>query len=255
MDEGAFPPSACQSCGHVNPADARFCSSCGGLLIPPAGRVTEAPEPPLSADVARRASRPTSRVLIGVAVVVVAGVLGYEGYAKFSQFFTGVPDSIERTIRYTAPYGGFLPPPAPAGTNDTAATPAENAGASGGSPVTGAVTRPKEIEPAPEPPPAAAPPEPARAESPRLAPVQPAPKSASAPPRETRTVESPPPQRPAQQACTEGTAALGLCTMPQAPAAKPRAEADEPRKAQGAQEQTRKPACPAAAAALGLCPS
>ena len=246
MDDGAFPPSACQSCGHINPADARFCSSCGGLLIPLPGRVAEAPEPPHSPDVAKRTSKPTSRVLIGVLVAVMTAVLGYEGYRKYAQTFTGVPDSIERTIRYTQPYGGFLPPPPTAATNDT--TVGQDAGASGGNAVTGAVTRPKEVEPAPAPIPAAPPPEPVRAESPR--PV-PAPKPVTAPPREIRNAESP----PAQRACTEAMAALGLCATPQASAPAPRPQAEEARKAQAGQEQAPKPGCPAASAALGLCKS
>ncbi|MDB5808788.1 MAG: hypothetical protein JWN94_910 [Betaproteobacteria bacterium] len=274
MDDGALPPNACQTCGHINSADAKFCSSCGGLLIPAPGRAQEAPEPLFSPDIARRTPRSTSRVLIGIAAAAVAVILGFEGYDRVSQFFTGVPENIQRTIRLAQPYGGFIPPPATAENTYSEATARESAGAGGGSGDTGdgTVAKVKEyiralkpVTASPEPPrtdappPAPAQPAPASASAPAIASppasAQPAPAPASAPPPETRATESPPAQPPAQRSCTQAMAALGLCKVEQASASKPRPETEEARKAQGAQEQTRQQGCNAATTALGLCRS
>lgn len=99
-------PGACPFCEHVNPADSKFCNTCGGALhlahCPRCGAVNDvtatacyqcrdpisnrSPDAPGSDQPSAHASKPQplpkSRLAIGAAILVLISTLGYYGYSK-----------------------------------------------------------------------------------------------------------------------------------------------------------------------------
>jgi ribosomal protein L40E len=219
----------CRYCEHANPADAKFCSACGGELhLPPhltsclrCGTVNpviataciwcRSPLPRSTAGSSPAAPpRRTSRAVVGALVLATIGALAYYGYRQ-------VPLS-------------DAPEPGTAGGE--AATGAKSADANDTSSQSGNPL----------------------AASARAATIQPRAgrqtvesqegKPAAAAITRSQTIEAGNPGEPEpsrQYACTEAVAALGLCeTKPDAGKV-------------GGQEPSRAQACTSAAAALGLC--
>ncbi|TMH77581.1 MAG: hypothetical protein E6H49_16665, partial [Betaproteobacteria bacterium] len=92
-----MPLTRCRYCEHDNPADAKFCSACGGALtLPP--HLVSCPRcgtvNPVTATVccwcsgqlsARRSlPRGRSRAIVGAAVLAAVSVLGYYAYRQRS---------------------------------------------------------------------------------------------------------------------------------------------------------------------------
>ena len=242
-----MPPNPCPCCGHGNPVDAKFCSACGvqvDLLPCPScgavndnvatdchqcerplpGRATELPDAaPPAARVSGPVSRPASRAMASALVLAVLAELAYYAYTQFS---------------VVAP---ALPPTARSG-EDIRSSPAA-AGAIARKAVAGDVTPAKVDEPVPPSTPAAVPSVPA--------PAEPVPAAASPSRADRHAAESRQAQPLSREACTEATAALGLCAAKDPSAPSPQAE--EVRKVGGGRESPRQQGCADGAAALGLC--
>ncbi len=260
-------PILCPFCEQPCPADAKFCSACGGALhlvpcarcgavndvtaaacyqcnAPIAGRdagdagdagAADAAAPPAPAP---KPSSPRRAVAAGTAVVVALVALGYFGY------------------RQDSPVDARQPPPA---SSAAGAGPAAGTAAGDGAQAASA---------------AAAPPEAPLAER-----VDPQPEEASrtnaaagliARPRAAGAAKAPGQVPPRKEVCTPAVEALGLCTMtpeeqrraeavaaskatiPQPQAASARPETASPPEAEP-QEAPRAQACTEAVAALGLC--
>jgi hypothetical protein len=249
LEDSPMPPNPCRFCDHGNPADANFCSACGGQVNllpcprcgavndnvatacyhcerPLPGRAKELPDAaPPAATVSGPVSRPASRAIAGALVLAVMAALAYYAYTQFS---------------VVAP----VPPPTAGSGEGTRGGPAA-AGAIGRNAVAGDVTPAKVDESVPPASPAAVPPEPA--------PAEPVPAAASPSRAGRRAAESGQTQPLSQEACTEATAALGLCAAKDASTPKARPQAEEARKAGGGQEPPRQQGCTEAATALGLC--
>ena len=263
----------CRFCNHGNPADAKFCSACGGQLnlaqCPQCGAVNDVvaatcyhckspmhgqeQEAPASAARAARisepASRQNSRMLAGTVVLATMVALGYYGYTRFS------------TVA-----------PAPALTVDSAATNrggAAESGVIGRNTVAGDVAPAKAEVPARSASPAAVPSNVPTADPEIVAPVQSRAARRAADAREAREAKAasdivapspaadagkPAGQQPTrQEPCTAAAAALGLCVAKDVAGANARAQAGDTGKAAGGQEPPRQQACTEAVAALGLC--
>jgi len=244
----------CRYCEHANPADAKFCSACGGELHLPShltsclrcGTVNPAkattciwcrsslPESKagalvpssLAAKVSRFLPRRTSGVIAGAVVLAAIGALGYYGYRQASPVDAPQPEA-------TSSEAGDRGAPAGAGIiGGDAAADAKSARADDTSPASGNPLVPTAR---------------AATNQPRAG-RQPAEsqegQAAAAAITRSQTINvgrqgEPGPSHP--EACTEALAALGLC------ATKPEAG-----KASG-QGPPRAPACTAAEEALGLC--
>jgi hypothetical protein len=201
----------CPYCKHSNPADSRTCSACGGELhLPP----HLAPCPhcgavgPVKATVCywclsqlpgHRARLP-SRVIVGTALVAAIAVLGYYGYRQRS-----LVDAPQPPAAGSAASGREAPAGAGIIGQDAAAGDTKSTGTDNSIGLT---------SPAISTPPAA--PAPAAADQPRAGrqPVESRQEKAT-PAARTQAVNAGKaverrPYRP--EACTEGVAALGLCT-------------------------------------------
>ena len=241
-----MPPNPCPCCGHDNPADATFCCACGVqvtlLPCPSCGAVNdhvatncyqcERPLPgpakelpdtvPPAPTVSGPASRSTSRAVASALVLAAVGALAYYAYTQFSILAPAPPSTAgsEEEIRGRPAAEGAI----------------SRKAASDGTPI-------KVDESVPPVAPAAVLPE--------LPPPEPVPAAAS-PSRAGRdAAESRQTQPVSREACTEGTAALGLCAVKDPSAPSPQAE--EARKAGGEREPRRQQGCTEGAAALGLC--
>jgi len=179
----------CPYCVHGNPADAKFCSACGGALhLPPylascprCGTVN-----PVKATECcwcrgqlsgrRSLRRRPSRVITATAVLAAIAVLGYYTYRQGSLAETPQPPASSEA--------GGRGAPAAAGVIDRDAATGEAKSAQADAGLTSPATSPPGAPPA------------GLARAPN-------------PPRAGRAVERRP-YRP--EACTAGVAALGLCT-------------------------------------------
>ena len=245
-----MPLTRCRYCEHDNPADAKFCGSCGGALtLPP--HLASCPRcgtvNPITATVCcwcndqlhRRKSLPRTRskVIVGAAVLAAVAVLGYYTYRQ-SPYADAHPAS--------AASGDPADRPAPAAAllDENAAVAPKPAAANGA-----AVPAVPAASPSGTPPAA---PVRAAANQPRTGrePV----KSQEAKAGESALF------RP--EACTQAAAALGLCATKSIQKKKPETAAVEAAikrptttggVSAGAQEPPRPPACTEAVAALGLC--
>jgi hypothetical protein len=242
-----MPPNPCPCCGHGNPEDAKFCSACGvqvNLLPCPScgavndnvatnchqcerplpGRAKELPDAgPSAASVSVPVSRPASRAMASALVLAVMAGLAYYAYTQFSVVAPAPPPTVS---------GGEAIRDGPAAT-----------GAIGRKTVTGDVTPNKVDEPVPRAVPAAILPVPA--------PAEPVPAAASPSRADRHAAESRQAQPLSREACTEATAALGLCAAKDPSAPSPQAEGV--RKAVGGREPPRQQGCADGTAALGLC--
>jgi len=257
----------CPYCEHGNPADAKFCSACGGALhlvpcprcgavsdvtatvcyqchgqLP--GRGTDALDSVLpAAEVSRPVPRRRSRVIVGTAVLAAIGVLGYNSYRQRSPV-----DAPQPAAASSEASGRGSPAGAGVGRRDAAA---------------GDTTPAKADDSARPASPATRLPETPLAGPTRAAANQPRADRQPVESRETKVTAAPiaSPQvidagkagrqkvsRP--EACTESIASLGLCT-PESVQMK-EAETAAAGKA-GVQELPRQEACTEAVAALGLC--
>jgi len=271
--------NSCPFCEHGNPADAKFCSACGGALHlvqcprcgavsdvkaatcyqchgPLQGRGTDALDPaPSAAEASRPLPRWHARVIVATAVVAAIAVLGYYSYRQRSLVDAPVPQaaSSEASGRGAPAGGGVIRRDAVVG--DTTSPNAD-----------------KSVRPAG---PATSPPEPSLADPTRDTEIPP---RAVRRPVESRnaTAAAAPIVRPQARgagkarrlepprpvACTESVAALGLCPPGSvqkkeaetavATRAIARPQANAAGKA-GGQVPPRQEACTEAVAALGLC--
>jgi double zinc ribbon protein len=245
--------NSCPFCEHGNPADAKFCSACGGALHlvpcprcgavsdvaattcyqchgPLRGHGTDALEPaPPAAEASRPLPRRHSRVIVGTAVLAAIAVLGYYSYRQRS-----LVDAPQPQAASSEASGRDGPAGAGAIRRDAAAGDTTPARADGSAPTSAATSPPKT--------PLA---DPTRESPPRVVrrPVESRNATAAAMPiarpqatdaGKARRLEPPRPL-----ACTESVAALGLCPPESVKA--------------GGQEPPRQEACTQAVAALGLC--
>jgi len=271
--------NSCPFCEHGNPADAKFCSACGGALhlvpcprcgavsdvtaitcyqchgqLP--GRGTDALDPaPPAAEVSKALPRRYSRMIVGTAILAAVAVLGYYSYRQRSLVDAPQPQAAtsEANGRSSPAGAGVIRRDAAAG--DTAPIKADD------SAPTSAATSPPETphadpmrESANQP---LAGRQPVESRNATVA-VAPIARSQATDAGNARRLEPP---RPV--ACTESVAALGLCPPEsvqkketdtaaaiKAPIARPGANAAG--KA-GGQALPRQEACTEAVAALGLC--
>ena len=266
-----MPSKPCHFCGFANPADAQFCGGCGGQLsqaLSPCpqcgamndqgattchqcgrslqGSVNDAMDAaPRAAAPLRPISRPPSRAMVGVLTVTIVAALAYYAYSQLAVFFVVEPWGNANGVPPSRPPGGFIESPNDA--KDTAGNSAAVGAINRNAPAT--ETLPAKVEDSAAPASSqAVSPEPARAEpTPSSTPVPPRPSAA-----ESRITEPQRIQPLPDEACTEATAALGLCT-PRGAAAR---QAEEPsRKAGGDQKPSSQPGCTEASVALGLCKS
>ena len=225
----------CRYCGYTNPADAKFCSACGGELhLPPhltsclrCGTVNlvkatacswcRSPLPERKAGALAPASRVKvftllprriSRVIAGAVVVAAIGALGYYGYRQASP--------------------GDVPPPGSASSEAAGgAKAADDSSSASANPLATsarAVATPPRVGR-----------QPVESQEGKAAPAA----VTRSQPINAGRPGAPGPSR--QEACTEALASLGLCaTKPEAGKA-------------GGQESSRAAACTAEQAALGLC--
>ena len=265
--------STCPFCSHGNPADAKFCSACGGQVNlapcphcaavndvaattcyhckrPLRKQASDVPDAaPLAAPASGPVSRPASRVLVGTLVLGTMAALGYIGY---TQIFRIAPAS---------------PPTAGSAASDRSGSVA--AGVIGRDLAIGDVTPAKAEVPALPTSPAAAPSEAPPADPAIVAPILSRAARRAADAREAKEAKAaadlvapspaadagrPGGQQPTrQEPCTAAAAALGLCVAKDVAGANARAQADDIGKAAGGQEPPRQQACTEAVAALGLC--
>jgi len=241
-----MPPNPCPCCGHDNPADATFCCACGVQVTllpcpscgavndnvatncyqcerPLPGRPQELPDTvPPAARGSGPASRSTSRAVASALVLATMGALSYYAYTQFSTLAPAPPPTAgsEEEIQGRPAAEGAISRKAagddiPIKVNESVP------------PVAPAAVLP--VPPAPEPVPAAA-----------------SPSRAGRDAAESRQT-----QPFSRGACTEATAALGLCAVKDPSAPSPQAE--EARKAGDGREPRRQQGCTEGAAALGLC--
>jgi len=253
MDDGASPPIQCPLCGHDNPADAKFCSGCGGQvgILPERMRETleaasPARSPPPAPRLAEPVSRPSPRTTVVGLVLVLIAALGLYAYTQFSVYFFSVPEAIERALRPSQ--RGELDSVAPgtAGSGDVARGEPAAAGVIERKGATDDVMPAKLNESVP---PASS----AQVIPAKVVPDAAAPAAASPSLVDPRGAESRPALPASQEACTEAMTALGLCGAKDASAPPARAQAEDARKAAGGAELPRQQGCTEATAALGLC--
>jgi len=253
MDDGASPPIQCPYCGHDNPADARYCTGCGGQvgvlpehLREPLDAATPVRSPPPAPRLPEPTSRPSSRTAVGSLLLVLVAVLGLYAYTQFKVYFFSVPETIERALRPSQ--RSELDPTAPgtAGSGDGVRGEPAAAGVIERKGATDDVVPAKLNESVP-------PASPAETLPAKVVPEAAAPEAANAPRVDRRGAESRQAPPALQEACTEAMTALGLCGAKDASAPTARAQAEETRKAAGGAEPPRQQGCTEAAAALGLC--
>ncbi len=270
----------CPFCEQVNPADAKFCSACGGALhlvpcprcgavsdvtastcyqchgqLP--GRGTDARDPAQpAADVYKPLPRAHPRVIVATAVLAAIAVLGYYTYSQRSLVVAPQPPAAsgEASGRGGSAGAGVIGGEAAARDTtpakaDDVAKPASRASSPPGTPLA-------------DPRPAVGSEQRADRETVELR-QEKAAAGLSARPQAADAATAGRRAPPRQELCTEAAAALGLCTMTpdqkkqaQAAAAikaaSARPEATDAGKA-GGQEPPRQEACTEAVAALGLC--
>ena len=242
----------CRYCEHENPADAKFCSSCGGALnlaphlasCPRCGTVN-----PITAKVCcwcsdqlpgRKALPHTrSRVVVGAGVLAAVAVLGYYTYRQSSY-----ADARQPAAASTESAGRPAPAEPVFLDGNAVADAPKSIGTDPGTASLGLTTSPFATAPA----------EPARATASQARTGRQPVKSQEA------KAGAPAPLHP--EACTEGAAALGLCAMKsvqkrEAETAAVEAVTKRPPATgagnAGAQEPPRPQTCTEGAAALGLC--
>src|SRR6266480_3764426 len=193
----------CRYCEHDNPADSKFCGSCGGALtLPP--HLASCPRcgtvNPVKATLccwcggqlsARRSSpQRRSRAIVGTAVLAAVAVLGYYAYRQgsYADAPQPPPASGVSSGRVAPADAGFLDVDAAAGAT-------KSAGADDGAGLTSPAASQSEAPPA----------EPVRAVA-----SQP---RASRQPAKSEEAKASEPAPPRPDACTDATAALGLCAM------------------------------------------
>lgn len=244
LEDSFMSRSRCRYCDQDNPADSKFCSSCGGALhLPP--HLVSCPRcgtvNPIKATVCcwckdqlpgrRSLPRPRSPVIVGTAVLAAVAVLGYYTYRQRS--FADAPQppaaSSDAGGRSAPAEAGFLDRNAAAG--DT-----KSAGVDDGAALTSSAASPAApLRAAADPPRAGRPPV----------------KS------EEAKASEPAPLRP--EACTDATAALGLCAMKSAQKKEPETAAaveaavKRPQTTGAGKAGGQEPTCTEGAAALGLC--
>jgi ribosomal protein L40E len=271
-------PNTCPFCDHGNPADAKFCSACGGALhlvpcprcgavsdvtattcyqchsqLP--GRGTDALEPALpAAEASGPLPRRHARLMVGTAVVAAIAVLGYYGYRQRSLVEAPHPPATGSEASRPGAISG-------AGVirRDAAAGDTKSAKADDSAPTSPATSSPKTPLAGPT---RAAGNQPRAGRQPvesREAKADAAPTARSQAINVGRVSERGP-SRPV--ACTESVAALGLC--PPESSQKKEAETAAATRSMarpqanaagktGGQEPPRQEACTEAVAALGLC--
>jgi ribosomal protein L40E len=266
-----MPSNPCHFCGHGNPADAQFCGGCGGqvnLDVLPCphcgalnyqgatncyqcgrllhGSMNEAVEaaPPAAAHW-RPSSRPPSRAMVGALVLTVIAGLAYYAYSQLSVFFVVEPWGNSNFVNPSEPPGGFVDPPT---AKSGAAGSSAAVGAINRTPATADVT-PGGIDNSVAPTGTeAVSSEPMRPEpTPTSTPATTRPSSAE--PRITQPRRT---QSLTNDACTEATAALGLCGER---STAPRQQEEPARNAGDDRKPSGQRACTEAAVALGLCKS
>jgi len=242
----------CRYCEHENPADSKFCSSCGGALhLPP--HLASCPRcgavNPATATVccwcrnqlprSRSLPRPRSRVLVGTAALAAVAVVGYYTYRQLS--YADAPQapaaSSDSSARRVPADPVFL-------DGNAAAADPKSAGAGEGAVLTVPATSPLATPPA----------EPTRAAA--------DPPRAARQPVKSQEAKAGEPGLFRSDACTQANAALGLCAMKSAQKKETAAvEAAIKRPpttgagGSGGQEPPRPQTCTEAVAALGLCTS
>jgi double zinc ribbon protein len=192
----------CRYCEHDNPADAKFCSSCGGALtLPPhlascarCGTVN-----PVKASVCcwcggplagrRSLPRPRSRVIVGTAVLAAVAIVGYYTYRQSSYADAPQPSAASRD-----PAGRPAPAEPVLLEGKAAADAPKSVTADDGTASLGPTTSPFGTAPA----------EPVRATASQA--------RAGRQPVKSQEAKAGGPGSLGPQACTEAAAALGLCT-------------------------------------------
>ena len=239
----------CRYCEHDNPADSKFCNSCGGALNLPVHLASCArcgTVNPAKATVccwcggqlsARRSlPRRRSRAIVGTAVLAAVAVLGYYAYRQGSY-----ADAPQPPVASSVSSGRVAPADAGFLGGEAAAGDPKSARADDGALPTGPATSPFVTPPA----------EPVRAvaNQPR----------ASRQPVKSQETKAGDPEPSRSEACTEAAATLGLCAPKPAQKKDRETAAVEaaPKRPQatgaGGQEPPRPQACTEAVAALGLC--
>ena len=245
----------CRYCDQDNPADSKFCSSCGGALhLPP--HLASCPRcgavNPATATVCcwcrnqmprgKSLPRPRSRVIVGTAALAAVAVVGYYTYRQLS--YADAPQapaaSSDSSARRAPADAVFL-------DGNAAAADPKSASADEGAALTVPATSPLGTPPA----------EPTRAAA--------NPARAARQPIKSEEAKAGEPGLFRSEACTEANAALGLCAMksaqkkdPETAAAVEAAIKRPPTTgagSSGGQEPSRPQTCTEAVAALGLCTS
>lgn len=239
----------CRYCEHDNPADSKFCSSCGGALtLPP--HLASCPRcgtvNPVTATVccwcsgqlsARRSlPRRRSRVIVATAVLAAVTVLGYYTYRQRSYAEAPQPPAAmsEGGGRDATAGAGFL-------DGDAAAGDKKSAGADNGAGLTSPAASPSGTPPS--------------------APVRAAanPPRAGRQPVKSQEAEASGPELFRSEGCTEAAAALGLCAAKSIQkketetAAAAEAAIKRPQTTRAGNAGAQEPPCTDAVAALGLC--
>ena len=242
----------CRYCEHGNPADAKFCSSCGGALnlpkylasCPRCGTVN-----PITATVCcwcndqlpGRKSLPRTRsgVIVGAGVLAAVAVLGYYTYRQSSFADAHQPAAASRDS------AGRLAPAEPVLLDGNAAADApKSVSADDGTAPLGSTTSPFGTAPA----------EPVRATASQA--------RAGRQPVKSQEAKAGEPALLHPEACTEAAAALGLCATKSVQKREPETAAAEAAikrppttgaGSAGAQEPPRPLTCTEGVAALGLC--
>jgi len=245
-----MPLTRCRYCEHDNPADAKFCSACGGALtLPP--HLVSCPRcgtvNPVTATVccwcsgqlsARRSlPRGRSRAIVGAAVLAAVSVLGYYAYRQRS--FADAPQppaaSSDSSGRGAPAAPGFLDGGAADGATKSVT-------ADDGAGLTGPAT--------------------SQSETPPVAPMRPVANQsrASRQPVKSQEAKAGEPEPSRSGACTEAAAALGLCVTKSVQKKEPAAVEAAIKRPQatgagdaGAQEPPHPQTCTEGVAALGLC--
>ena len=245
----------CRYCDQDNPADSKFCSSCGGALhLPP--HLASCPRcgavNPATATVCcwcrnqmprgKSLPRPRSRVIVGTAALAAVAVVGYYTYRQLSYADAPHPPapSSDSSARRAPAEAVFL-------DGNAAAGDPKSASADEGAALTVPATSPLGTPPA----------EPTRAAA--------NPARAARQPIKSEEAKAGEPGLFRSEACTEANAALGLCAMksaqkkdPETAAAVEAAIKRPPTTgagSSGGQEPPRPQTCTEAVAALGLCTS
>jgi len=240
----------CRYCEHGNPADAKFCSSCGGVLnlpkhlasCPRCGTVN-----PITATVCcwcndqlpRRKSLPRarSRVIVGAGVLAAVAVLGYYTYRQSSYADAHQPAAASRdSVGRPAPVEPVLL------DGNAAADAPKSVSADDGTAPLGPTASPFGTAPA----------EPVRATASQA--------RVGRQPVKSQEAKAGEPGLLHPEACTEAAAALGLCAMKSVQkkeAAAVEAAIKRPQAtgagSAGAQEPPHPQTCTEGVAALGLC--